>query len=62
MITVFSGSNRRNSRTSVFAKRFYEFFCEKTDEPVHFLSLENLPLDICHPDMYSADGQSTALG
>ncbi|MEM1322258.1 MAG: NAD(P)H-dependent oxidoreductase [Bacteroidota bacterium] len=61
MITVFSGSNRRNSKTSIFAKYFHELLSKSSKEEVHFFSLEDLPLDICHAEMYSPKGQSKAL-
>lgn len=62
MITVISGTNRKNSKTRVIAYAYYEFFKKATDEPVHFLALEDLPLDILNENMYAADGQSEALG
>lgn len=62
MITVIAGTNRPNSRTRLVAKTIVELLRARTEEPVEFLSLEDLPNDFLHEAMYSAEGQSKTLG
>ncbi len=57
MITIFSGTNRRNSRTLPVAKQFSYLFEKYTDEQVRLFSLHNLPLDFIHNGMYAESGQ-----
>jgi len=61
MITVISGTNRRGSRTRVIAELYKNILCENTEEEVRFLSLEDLPNDVIHVDMYEEKHQSKAL-
>lgn len=61
MITVISGTNRKNSECLQFARKFVEAIQEKTDEEVKLLALEDIPHDWFHPDMYESDGQSPSL-
>lgn len=61
MITIISGTNRRNSATHRFAQHYHRLFQELTDEPVHLFSLADLPDDILHVDMYDPGTQSKAL-
>jgi chromate reductase len=61
MITVFSCTNRKDSNTKKVAEIVYNFFLEQTDEKVNFFSLDNLPSDIHHVDMYGAENQSPEL-
>lgn len=60
MITVFSGTNRKNSRTAIFAQQAFEYFKELGAE-VQYLSMTDLPADMLHIDMYQAENQSAAL-
>ncbi|BDS12483.1 NADPH-dependent FMN reductase [Aureispira anguillae] len=61
MITVFSGTNRKNSRTHIIAQYIYQTLKEQSNEEVRFFSMEELPTDLFHADMYSEAGQSKAL-
>ncbi len=61
MITVFSGTNRRNSLSRKLAEQVFEIFKANTNEVVEFFSLEDLPDDILHIDMYGSGNQSAAL-
>ncbi|WMX13555.1 NAD(P)H-dependent oxidoreductase [Aureispira sp. CCB-E] len=61
MITVFSGTNRKNSRTQLIASYIYEQLKAQTEEEVQLFCLEDLPHDFLHADMYSEAGQSKAL-
>lgn len=61
MITVISGTNRKNSECLQFARKYMEVIEEKTDEEVKLLALEDIPHDWFHPDMYESDGQSPSL-
>jgi chromate reductase len=61
MITIISGSNRRNSECLTFAEKYKEILEEQTDEPVKLLALEAIPHDWFHPEMYSSKGQSESI-
>lgn len=61
MITIISGTNRRNSEALQFARHFQNVFTTKTDEPVKLLALEDIPHDWFHPGMYDEAGQSESL-
>lgn len=61
MITVISGTNRRNSGALDFAKYYASVLASKTSEPVKLLALEDIPHDWFHPDMYEKNGQSASL-
>jgi NAD(P)H-dependent FMN reductase len=61
MITVISGTNRRNSEALHFAKHYQRLLASKTDEPVKLLALESIPHDWFSPDMYEGDGQVPSL-
>ncbi len=59
MITIISATNRPNSYTRRMAEVVFALFQQKNIENVQFLSLEDLPADSFHPNMY--DVQSPAL-
>lgn len=61
MITVFSGTNRKDSRTQLIASYIYEQLKAQTEEEVQLFSLEDLPQNFLHTDMYSEEGQSSDL-
>ncbi len=61
MITVISGSNRRNSECLQFAKKFYEMLTERSEEEVKLLSLEEIPHDWFFPEMYKDSHQAESL-
>jgi NAD(P)H-dependent FMN reductase len=61
MITVFSGTNRKNSASSKVARQVFEFFQNNTEEEVKLFSLEDLPDNILHVDMYGSENQSPEL-
>ncbi|MCB0633150.1 MAG: NAD(P)H-dependent oxidoreductase [Saprospiraceae bacterium] len=61
MITVISGTNRRASESLMFARKFVDFLQEHGREEVKLLSLESIPHDWFHPDMYEKEGQTESL-
>ena len=61
MITVISGTNRKDSLTEKFAKHIYELLQTKTEQPVKYFSLLEMPEDILHVEMYEGSKQSNAL-
>lgn len=61
MITVFSGTNRKNSRTQLIASYIYEQINAQTEEEVQLFNLEDLPQNFLQTDMYSEEGQSNEL-
>lgn len=61
MITVISGTNRRNSGALDFARHYANLLAEKTSDPVKLLELENIPHDWFHPDMYESTFQTESL-
>ncbi|MCP4439708.1 MAG: NAD(P)H-dependent oxidoreductase [Aureispira sp.] len=62
MITVIAGTNRKNSRTRLFAEYVVSCMQELGAEKVELLALEDLPTGMLHADMYSEEGQSKAIG
>lgn len=61
MITVFSGTNRKNSRTRQIAEYAYKLLQDYSPEVVKFFSLEDLPLDLIHQEMYEGAQQAQSL-
>lgn len=61
MITVISGTNRKNSKTEIVAKYYYETIKSITGTPVKYFSLQDIPLDTLNPEMYEENGQSSEL-
>ncbi|WP_143473435.1 NADPH-dependent FMN reductase [Flavilitoribacter nigricans] len=61
MITVISGTNRKESESLLFARQMVAFLQANTDETVKLLPLESIPHDWFHPDMYEKDQQSPSL-
>ncbi len=62
MITVISGTNRKDSECLKFATLYYEVLKEATDETVKLLALEHIPHDWFHEGMYGKQAPSlTAL-
>jgi NAD(P)H-dependent FMN reductase len=59
MITVISGTNRQNSQCLQFAALYHSMLEEIVpEESVKLLSLEQIPHDWFHPDMYSKQSPS----
>ncbi len=61
MITVISGTNRKNAKTHIFARKYANLIEKSTDQKVNFFSLEDVPNDILSADMYSESGQSAEV-
>lgn len=61
MITVISGTNRRNSRTLPVTKQYFELFKKHAADKVRLFTLDNLPLDFIHNGMYNEDGQNKRI-
>lgn len=61
MITVISGTNRRNSEALHFAEHYHNLLAQKADEPVKLLALERIAHDWFHPDMYEKGQQTPSL-
>jgi len=59
MITVISGSNRKNSECLGFADLYYNMLQELApDETIKLLSLEQIPHDWFHDEMYTQQSES----
>ncbi len=58
MITVISGTNRKNSECLKFARLYFEMLQESTEEEVKLLALEHIPHDWFFPDMYKRQAPS----
>ncbi|HMQ45838.1 MAG TPA: NADPH-dependent FMN reductase [Saprospiraceae bacterium] len=58
MITVISGTNRKNSECLEFARLYCELLRQKTDEEVKLLAMEEIDYDWIHPDMYATQSPS----
>ena len=61
MITIFIGTNRKNSRSRLVGEYIQTVLQQQTDQKVALFDLTNLPSDMLHADMYSEEGQSKAL-
>ncbi|MCB0548062.1 MAG: NAD(P)H-dependent oxidoreductase [Phaeodactylibacter sp.] len=58
MITVISGTNRKESECLKFASLYFEMLQESTQEEVKLLALEQIPHDWFHSDMYTRQSES----
>ncbi len=61
MITIISGTDRKDGLTHVLATYYHNLMQSKTTETVLFYSLENLPPDLYGPKMYKKDTISEAF-
>lgn len=61
MITVISGTNRRNSRTRKIAEAYCHMLAQNTEEECKFLALEDLPPEFISNMMYETGFQNKAL-
>ncbi|MBK8879128.1 MAG: NAD(P)H-dependent oxidoreductase [Haliscomenobacter sp.] len=61
MITVISGTNRKNNDCRFFAAQYAELLRKHAQEEVRVLFMEEIPYDWIHPDMYEENGQSSSL-
>ncbi|MCB9081366.1 MAG: NAD(P)H-dependent oxidoreductase [Lewinellaceae bacterium] len=61
MITIISGTNRRDSLGAKVARQYAEMLRERTTEEVKLLALEEVPHDWFHAEMYAAAGQSPTI-
>lgn len=62
MITVINGTNRKNNKTDLFARKFYDLLSSNTAEEVHYLALEEIPHDWFFNNMYDKHQQAKSLG
>jgi len=58
MITVISGTNRKDSECLKFAKIYQEMLSRQSEESVHLLALEQIPHDWFHQQMYVQPSES----
>ena len=61
MITIISGTDRKDGLTHVLAKHYYRLIQSKTDEPVLLYSLEDLPTDLYGSEMYQKETLATSF-
>jgi chromate reductase len=61
MITVISGSNRKNNRTLAFAKKYVEELENITGDAVSLFDMSEMPHDWMHDAMYSEYKQTKSL-
>ncbi len=61
MITIISGTNRKGSKTRIFAAYCAEQLKTKTQEAVEFIALEDIPHDWFFADMYKPSEQAKSL-
>ncbi len=61
MITVISGTNRKNSGCLKFTKKYCELLSQETSEDVQLLAMEDLPYDWFHDSMYDSGEQKQSL-
>jgi len=60
MITIICGTNRPNSETIKFARKFHELFAAKGAK-VKLLDLANIPHDWFFPEMHDASTQAPSI-
>jgi len=61
MLTVICSTNRKDSRTHLFAKNCFDQLQEMAVENVNYINLEDIGAAVLHAGMYSPDGQDSAL-
>ncbi|MBL7813435.1 MAG: NAD(P)H-dependent oxidoreductase [Saprospiraceae bacterium] len=61
MITIISGTDRKDGLTHVLAKHYFQMIQSKSTEEVLFYSLEDLPPDLYGSNMYNADTLATSF-
>ena len=61
MITVISGTNRKNSGCSKFTRKYADLLTELTGAKVQLLQLDELPYDWFHDEMYESNKQTSSL-
>lgn len=61
MITIISGTNRKDNEAFHFAKHYQQVFQSKTDQAVKLLDLATIAHDWFHPEMYEEGKQSPSL-
>lgn len=61
MITVISGTNRKNNACVKFAKKYQSYLQELTPETVNFLALDEIPHDWFFPTMYDRAKQADSI-
>lgn len=61
MITVISGSNRKNGDAFQIASYYTSLLQSKTNEEIRLLNLQAIPHDWFHPDMYEEATQSRSI-
>ncbi len=61
MLTVISGTNRQDNKTSAFARHVFNLIKAASDAEVKFLDLAEMPHDWFHALMYDAAGQTDSL-
>lgn len=61
MITIISGTNRKDAKTHIFAKQYTESIRSKTSEIVNYISLEEVQDVILHSDMYNPEAMNDGL-
>lgn len=61
MITVISGSNRKNNRTLAFAKMYVKELESITEEEIVLFDMSEMPHDWMHDAMYNENKQTESL-
>ncbi len=57
MITIIAGSNRKGNISNLIAELYKRALLDLGIDYVKLINLENMPLDILHPGMYSEDNE-----
>lgn len=61
MITIISGTDRKDGLTHILANHYYQIIQSKTTEKVLLYSLEDLPNDVFGSEMYQKDTLSASF-
>lgn len=61
MITLISGTNRKESKTKMVTSAIHTLLKEKTETDTHQINLDEVDHGIYHPDMYAQESVHTDL-
>lgn len=61
MITIISGTNRKDSKTAIVAKHYADSIDPKTTQTVHLILLDEIQGELLHADMYNPEAMTDKL-
>ena len=61
MITIISGTNRKDSKTAIVAQHYADSLRPKTSQTVNLVFLDEIQDDLLHADMYNPEAMKDGL-